>query len=248
MSLRIAPIVVLALSLSAMLAACGGTTAPSAPDAAQPEAVTSAPAAEQPTAAGETTGATTAAEQPAATGALRNFVIVPEQSEASYEVQEQFLDQALPNMAVGKTSAVEGGFQFDASGKPTGQVSEITVDLRTLTSDKNRRDMRIRERWLESNTYPYAKFVSTELVGGPESYTEGQEVSFKLAGDMTIREKTLPVTWDVTAKLEGDTVTGTATTHIMMADFGIEPPEVMGMLTVQDGVTLTLKFVAKEAG
>ena len=96
--------------------------------------------------------------------------------------------------------------------QPTGEVTEITVDLRTLTSDKNRRDQRIREQWLESNTYPYATFVSTELQGGPESYTEGEEVSFKLVGDMTIREQTRPVTWDVTAKLEGDTVTGTATT------------------------------------
>lgn len=233
-----------ALWLASLLAACGGSTAP-APESAQPEA-TAATAADQPDSSSATTAVEPVSDAPA--GGIRTFAIVPEQSEASYEVQEQFLDQALPNMALGKTSAVEGQFQIDASGKPTGEVTDITVDLRSLTSDKNRRDQRIRERWLESNTYPYAKFVSTGMSDGPESYAEGEEITFKLSGDMTIREQTQPVTWDVTAKLEGDTVTGTATTQIMMADFGIEPPEIMGMLTVEDGVTVTLKFVAKEGG
>jgi polyisoprenoid-binding protein YceI len=236
--------IALAGGLAALLVACGGAgePAPAEPEAAQPELATTAP--EQ---APSVADAPTVADLLPAAEALRTFEIVPEQSEARYEVQEQFLDQPLPSMAVGKTNAVEGIFQFDAGGKPTGEVTEIMVDLRSLTSDRNRRDQRIREQWLESNTYPYAKFVSTELQGGPESYTEGEEVSFKLVGDMTIREQTRPVTWDVTAKLEGDTVTGTATTRIMMADFGIEPPEIMGMLTVQGGVTLTLKFVAKDA-
>jgi len=231
--------------LIALLAACGGAAepAPAEPEAAEPAAVevaATAPAAAE--------VAPTVADAPEAAGALRLFRIVPGESAASYEVQEQFMDQPLPNMALGTTTAVEGTFQIDASGKPTGQVTDITVDLRELTSDKNRRDQRIREQWLESNTYPYAKFVSTGMEGGPDSYTEGEEISFKLMGDMTVREQTLPVTWDVTAKLEGDTVTGTATTNIMMADFGIEVPEIMGMLTVQDGVTVTVKFVAKEEG
>lgn len=236
-----------ALWLGGLVAACGGSTAPepAAPDAAAPAATTAA--AEMPSDSTAPT-AEQAADTEAVAGGMRTFAIVPEQSEASYEVQEQFLDQDLPNMALGKTNAVEGQFQIDASGKPTGEVTDITVDLRSLTSDKNRRDQRIRERWLESNTYPYAKFVSTGMSDGPESYSEGEEIAFKLVGDMTIREQTKPVTWDVKAKLDGDTVSGTATTHIMMADFGIEPPEIMGMLTVQDGVTVTLKFVAKEGG
>ena len=64
---------------------------------------------------------------------------------------------------------------------------------------------------------------------------------------MTIREVTKPVTFDVRGKLEGDTITGTATTQILMKDFGFDPPSIGGMLTVQDGVTVTVNFTAKES-
>jgi hypothetical protein len=32
-----------------------------------------------------------------------------------------------------------------------------------------------------------------------------------------------------------------------MKDFGFDPPNVAGMLTVEDGVTVTINFTAKEA-
>ena len=80
-----------------------------------------------------------------------------------------------------------------------------------------------------------------------DDLTEGQEVSFKLVGNLTIREITKPVTFDVTGKLVGDTVTGTAVTQILMKDFGFDPPSIAGMLTVKDGVTIRVNFTAKEA-
>jgi polyisoprenoid-binding protein YceI len=229
------------------LAACGGSTSamPTAAPAAAP-APTAAPATD---ATSAPAGAATSA--PAASGTtgdgVRTFKIVPEQTEASYEVQEQFLSRDLPSMAVGKTNAVEGEFQFSLNGKPTGQITKITVDLSTLTSDDSRRDNRIRRQWLESEKYPLATFTSTDVQNIPESYTEGQQVSFKLVGNMTIREVTKPVTFDVVGTLQGDTVTGTATTQIMMKDFGFDPPSVAGMLTVKDGVTVKVNFTAKEA-
>ena len=150
-------------------------------------------------------------------------------------------------MALGKTNAVTGELQVSLDGKPSGKVTKITVDLRTLTSDQSRRDNRIRTQWLESEKYPFAEFTSTDAQGIPDSYTEGQEVNFKLTGDMKIRDVTKPVTFDVKGKLEGDTITGSATSKILMKDFGFDPPSVAGMLTVDDGVTVTINFTAKEA-
>jgi polyisoprenoid-binding protein YceI len=218
------------VALSLALAACGSTS----------QTPTTAPAAAAPTAAAAAQGA-------ASVPGMRTFRIVPDQTEASYEVQEQFLRRDLPNQAIGKTNTVEGEFQFTLDGKPTGQVTKFTVDLRTLTSDESRRDNRIRRQWLESDKYPFAEFVSTEAQNLPASYTDGQEVAFKLVGNLTIREITRPVTFDVTGKLVGDTVTGTATTQILMKDFGFDPPDIAGMLTVKDGVTIRVNFTAKEA-
>jgi polyisoprenoid-binding protein YceI len=246
---------ILTASLAVLLVACGSATAttPAASMTSEPAAVATA-AATNTTTATDTTAAT---DSPAATevaqGAasqssdVRTFAIVPAQTEASYTVQEQFLNRDLPNQAVGTTSAVEGTFQFTADGQPTGQVTKITVDLRTLKSDSNMRDQRIRSQWLESDTYPYAEFVSTGVEGVPGSYAEGQEISFKLIGNMTIHDTTQPVTFDVTGKLVDDTVTGTATTQLLMKDFGFDAPNVAGILTVEDGVTVTVNFTAAEA-
>ena len=74
--------------------------------------------------------------------------------------------------------------------------------------------------------------------------SDGQEVNFKLVGNMTIREVSRPVTFDVIGKLQGDTVTGTATTQILMKDFGFDPPEILGRFTVSDPATITLTGVA----
>ena len=228
---------ILAAMLAIGLVACGNST--SQPSANQPAAPTAAPTAQSAAAPATSSGG-------AASGA-RTFTIVPEQTEASYEVQEQFLNRDLPSQAIGKTNAVTGELQLSLNGKPSGKVTNITVDLRTLTSNESRRDNRIRQQWLESQKYPYAVFTSTDAQGIPESYTEGQDVSFKLIGDMTVHNVTKPVTFDVTGKLVGDTITGSAKTQILMKDFGIDPPSIAGMLTVKDGVTITINFTAKEA-
>jgi len=246
----------LAVAFAGALAACGSSTSqPGAAPTAAPAAVaaTSAPAATAPTAADAPNAAAADAPTPAvaapstAAGSARTFTIVPEQTEASYQVQEKFLNRDLPNMALGKTNAVTGELQVSLDGKPSGKVTKITVDLRTLTSDQSRRDNRIRTQWLESEKYQFAEFTSTDAQGIPDSYTEGQEVSFKLTGDMKIREVTKPVTFDVKGKLQGDTITGSATSKILMKDFGFDPPDVAGMLTVEDRVTVTINLKAEEA-
>ena len=84
------------------------------------------------------------------------------------------------------------------------------------------------------NDYPWATFTATGGEGAPATYNEVEEVSFKLSGALTIREITQPATFDVTARLSGDTPTGTATTRLKMSDFGIEPPNFANTLTVRD--------------
>jgi polyisoprenoid-binding protein YceI len=241
-------------ALAILLAACGSaiTSAPVGSTAAAPAAVATAAvatAAPAPTVVPASAAAAAPAQDTAAqqSSSMRTFTIVPAQTEASYAVQEQFLNRDLPNQAIGKTNAVTGAFQFTTDGTPTGQVTNITVDLRTLTSDESKRDQRIHSQWLESDTYPFATFVSTGVTGVPDSYSEGQKISFKLTGNMTIHDVTKPVTFDVTGTLAGDTVAGTATTQILMQDFGFDPPSVAGILTVKDGVTVTVNFTATEA-
>jgi len=174
----------------------------------------------------------------------KQFVIDTAQSSAQYAVNEVFLQENRPYHAVGTTNVVTGTFVVATEGVPAGKVTKIQVDLRALQSDSGRRDNAIRERWLESNTYPYAEFVSTNALNLPASYQPGSQVSFNLVGDMTIHGVTKSVEWLVDGTLTGDTVRGQATTTINMSDFGITAPNIANMIKVEDQVELLVQFVA----
>ena len=66
-----------------------------------------------------------------------------------------------------------------------------------------------------------------------------------MVGDLTVREVTQPIAFDVTARLVGDTLTGVATARAKMSDFGIDPPNFANTLTVADDFGMEVVFTAK---
>ncbi len=243
-------LVLLAIIFS--LAACGSATSSNTPAAS---ASTSTPSTSSssstPTASASTstpsTSSTAAANVcPTSTAnGLHAFTIVSKQSQASYKVTEKFLSRPLPNTAIGATNAVQGGFLLQENSQPTISSLKITVNLETLTSDSARRDDAIRNQWLESSTYPTATFVVQKAQTGTTD-AQGQEVSFKLTGNMTIHDVTRQETFNIKGKLQGNTITGTGTSLIYMKNYGFSAPSILGLLTVTDGVTVTLNFTAQQ--
>ena len=254
----------IALALMVMLAATacatGATTpaaetgstqstapAASAPDAAAP---TEEPAPSEPTAAPAAAGSTASAS-----GGQRTFAIDPANTVVSYEVNEEFGAGALDRLGIaaglhrtiGKTSTVDGALtlNFDDAAPQLVDAS-FTVDISTLTSDQRMRDGRIRDEWLESSRFPTASFSATDIQGVSGAYNEGDEVTFQVAGDLTVREVTNPVVFDVTATLNGSTITGVATTEFPMSSFGVTPPKMTNLFTVGDDTTIRVEFVAQE--
>ncbi len=221
-----------------VVTACGGATPTAAP---APAPATEAPAVSQPS------GAPVSGQ--------RTFVIVPEESRASYLVDEQFFAGALEKLGVaagdydvvGSTQAIEGQLQLDLDnlGSALGDNS-FTVQMNTFATDQRDRDNYIRTDGPRFDSYPLATFTATAIEGAPAAYNEGDEVSFKLLGDLTIREVTQPVAFDVTATLVGDTLTGVATARAKMSDFGIDPPNFANTLTVADEFGMEVAFTARE--
>jgi polyisoprenoid-binding protein YceI len=171
------------------------------------------------------------------------YAIVSERSAASYHARETFVSRGFPSDAVGTTNDVSGEIQLDSANVLRGQVTRVTVDLRTLASDQDRRDAFIRQNTLQTDQYPFAEFRSTELAG-PASYRPGDEATFHMGGIMTVHGQERPVVWDAVAKLDGDTLIGTATTRIKLSDFGIEPPR-LAILSVEDEMTWQIDIVAQ---
>lgn len=248
-----------AMALALLVVACGGAETP----VAQPP-VEEAPAAQPPAESSdqETTADTQAdeemasVEEPAAgpPEGFRRFEIVASESQAGYEADEEFFEAARdrigmepgPNTAIGVTQSVSGYIDLSLDGGVTLGENRVTVDVGTLTSDQEFRDRRVRETALQTATFPVAEFIATGIEEFPASYTEGEMVSFKLPGNLTVHGVTRPVTFDVQASLSGDTLTGTATTSVLMTDFNVTPPA-MPILQVQDQVVLNFELTAREA-
>jgi len=232
--------IALLLFLLTIVAACSG----------QPATPTATPAPP----ATPTTAADAASAAGAPVAGQRTFVIVPAESKASYLVDEEFFAGALSKLGIaagladviGSTQEIEGRLtlNLDDLSAPLGE-NTFTVRMNTFTTDQKDRDKWIRENGPRFNDYPLATFTATSIEGAPAAYNEGDEVSFKLSGDLTIREITRPVTFDVTATLRGDTLTGVATTRLKMSDFGIEPPNFANTLTVADEFGIEVQITAK---
>lgn len=174
----------------------------------------------------------------------RVYRIDPKRSQATYKVDEVFLEDNRLESPVGTTRAVSGEIRVNPDKPEATRVGEIAVDISQLETDQPRRDNAIRRQWLESAKYPIARFRNAKLSALPARVEDGKPFTFKMTGDMTIREMTRKQTWDVTATLDGDTLRGTATTKLKMTQYGVDPPNIAGFVRVEDDVALSLEFVA----
>ncbi|MGN6674455.1 MAG: YceI family protein [Thermomicrobiales bacterium] len=176
----------------------------------------------------------------------KRFAIVPDSSKATYHVNETLVGQGF-NTAIGSTNGLTGDIYIDKTKPSASSIGPITIDISKLTSDQSRRDNTIRRQFLESSKYPTATFVPKRLEGLPDTpYTDGQQLTFKIVGDLTVRTVTKEITFDATGKVVGDTFTGTAHTTFNMTDFGFNPPDIAGIVKAENGVILDLTIEAKQ--
>ena len=170
------------------------------------------------------------------------FVVAPEGNEARYRVREQLASLEFPNDAVGATSAITGAIVVESDGSIARDHSKITVDLRPLKSDRDRRDNYIQRRTLETATHPNVELVPTAFRGLSFTTRLSGPQTFQLLGDLTIKGVTKPTTWQVTARFEGGKVTGSAATAFTFDDFGMAKPRVASVLSVADTIRLEYDF------
>ncbi len=179
-------------------------------------------------------------------GRTAAFALIPGETVASYSIDQVLLNENGRVVTVtGKTAQVEGVFTLNYDQPLAGQFGLFTANLKLLKSDQPERDDAVRTQWLESDLYPRAAFQPREVRNFPPDARAGEPVRFQLAGDMTIRNVTRQVTWDVTATLKVDRLTGIATTSLRLADFEMPLPTVDGQLAAAEEVTVTLDFAFK---
>ena len=165
---------------------------------------------------------------------------------ATYRIREQLARLNFPNDAVGTTPSVSGAIVLRTDGS-FGAESKLTVDLRTIKSDSERRDGFVRQNTLETDKYPLADFVPRRQKGMPATLPSSGVATFQLIGDLTLHGVTSEVSWDVSASFGVDAVSAKATTRFNFARFKITIPKVLGLLSVDDDIRLELDAKLRRA-
>ncbi len=181
---------------------------------------------------------TTAAPSPAEV----RFVLAPSGNEARYRVREQLAGLDFPNDAVGRTSGVTGEIVFSDDGRVIPERSRITIDLRGLTSDKDRRDGYVQRRTLVTDSFPTAEITIRQINGLGWPLPTSGALQFTIVGDLTIKGVTRSTTWQVMANATPASYRGTASTRFTFADFALDKPRVASVLSVDETIALELDF------
>jgi polyisoprenoid-binding protein YceI len=221
----------------------GATAAATAYPAGTTAAPTTAPATA--TTAATAPAASAPAGTTAATTGGTTFTIVADQSKAQVTVSEKFANLPSNTDAVLTTSAMQGQIVLGPDTKPTN-ASKMQVDLRTLKSDDSTRDNFIRRSTLQSDQFPIAEYVITGVEQWNGPLQNGQQATFKLVGMMTIHGVTKPITFDTTATMSPDGLTGTAKTAFTFQDFGMNTPSTP-IVKATDTINLVMTITAKKA-
>lgn len=186
----------------------------------------------------------TAAESEESPGAGQTFVIVAEESEARYIIDEELLGQ--PKTVVGATSAISGELTVDPANPAVSSIGPIRIEAGTFTTDSNRRDGAVRRFVLQTSQFQFITFTATEYVGLPNAAAIGDEIQFEVTGDLTVRTITKPAIFIVTMQVVSESeLRGKAATIIVRDDYELRIPQVPSVANVGEEFIVEFDFVAR---
>jgi polyisoprenoid-binding protein YceI len=203
----------------------------------QPETMTS-PVVE-PTTALETTNLPSQAEI--------HYAITVGESQARFTIFEEL--NGVPTDVIGVTDQVAGEAAVNLTDLSQTRLGVILVNARTLATDQDRRNQAIRNRILLTDQYEFITFTPTEISGLNGSAASGQTFTFRILGDLTIRDITRPVEFEANVSVESvERLIGSASAIIRKSDFNLIVPSVPFVANVGEDVTLEIDFVLTPAG
>ena len=152
-------------------------------------------------------------------------------SQAGYRVREQLANLPAESDAVGRTNQVSGSITLETNGSAVTLVAgDLTVDTQSITSDKSRRDNRLRADGLQTDTYPTATFTLTQPVDVPAAAIQGSPADLTLVGDLTLHGVTKPVEIPAQAQLVDGTIQVAGAITFPLADYSIVAPNIGGFI------------------
>lgn len=176
------------------------------------------------------------------------YEVVDGESEARFIIEEVLRGE--PNTVVGTTNGIDGSVAVEFQSNDI-EIGEFVINVRTIETDDEVRDRTIRTLILESNKdqFEFSTFRPTQITGLPETVDVGDRLSLEVTGDLTVRDVTDSVTFDMSINIRSEReISGSASTTIRWEQFDITIPYVGGnsiVASVEDQLDLEMDFVAR---
>lgn len=159
---------------------------------------------------------------------------------AGFRIEEE-LSGVGSTEAVGRTGDVSGSFTIEGT---TVTAASFEVDLTTITTDEPMRDRRVQDA-LETSTHPTATFVLSQPIQLGDDAADGSTVEVDADGELTIHGVTQSVTVPLQARLVDGTVVVVGSVDISFADYDVEVPSSMRVLSVDDHGTVEFQLLLR---
>lgn len=170
----------------------------------------------------------------------KNLAVVSSESKATYKINEEL--RGTPTLVTGNTTAITGSITLDVSNKKI-VTGKIEIDANTFATDIPARDENVKKLVLESDKNKTITFVPTNIEGVLEV---GKSSNVKIAGAITIKGITKPVTLTGTAILNPDnSLALSVKTVLTYGDFGVTIPDFPFLANIDKTVDLSVDIVAE---
>ncbi len=119
---------------------------------------------------------------------------------------------------------------------------EFSIDVNSVSTENDNRDKHLKgDDFFNAQKYPQMKFVST-------TFTPSGDNKYKLSGNLTIRDVTKPVTFDVVSTGAADKPAFKATTKIDRFDYNLKWDKMTeaGGLVVSKDVSIVINIELKK--
>lgn len=180
--------------------------------------------------------------EPATVGLDGHWDVVSGAGENSTEAGYTF-DEVLPGQeksTSGRTSEVSGDLVVANDVLEEGKV---TVDVASIESDIEKRDIHVRDNILHTDQYPEATFTISDPVDLSSLPEDGSVDTVTINGELTMHGKTNDVTAELTVLRTGENVIVQGQVPVEREAFGIVTPEFVASQIAEKGtVDLLLVF------
>jgi len=186
----------------------------------------------------------TAGGEPASVGMDGSWHVVRGAGDNTSQAGYTF-DEKLPagsKTTSGRTEDVEGDVKVEDKKLTEGK---ITVDVASISSDVEKRDINVRKSILHTDKFPKATFTLTEPADVSNLPDDGTTEKVKVTGDLKLRGKKNPVTAELKVLRTGEHVILQGNIPFKRSDFDIQTPQFVAA-TIADEGTIDLLLVLEQ--